>query len=56
MPLGAALGGWIGRTLGLRAAFVIGGLIMIAVSLAIAPWLRARLIEEALAGAQRDRE
>ena len=49
MPLGAALGGWIGRTLGLRAAFVIGGLIMTAMSLAIAPWLRERLIEESLA-------
>lgn len=48
MPLGAALGGWIARTFGLRAAFVIGGVIMTAVSVAIAPWLRERLIEHAL--------
>jgi MFS family permease len=48
MPLGAALGGWIARTFGLRAAFIIGGLIMTAVSVAIAPWLRERLIDDAL--------
>jgi MFS family permease len=52
MPLGAALGGWIGRTLSLRAAFIIGGAIMTAVSLAITPWLRERAIEEALTRAQ----
>jgi MFS family permease len=54
MPVGAALGGWIGRTVGLRAAFVIGGAIMTAVSVAIAPWLRERVIEEALARAELD--
>lgn len=54
MPLGAALGGWIGRTLGLRAAFIIGGAIMTAVSLAITPWLRERVIEEARNRAQPD--
>jgi MFS family permease len=48
MPLGAALGGWIARTFGLRAAFIVGGVIMTAVSLAIAPWLRERLIDDAL--------
>jgi MFS family permease len=48
MPLGAALGGWIARTFGLRAAFIIGGLIMTAVSVGIAPWLRERLIDDAL--------
>ena len=52
MPLGAALGGWIRQILGLRAAFIIGGAIMTAVSLAITPWLRERVIEEALARAQ----
>lgn len=48
MPIGAALGGWIARTLGLRAAFIIGGLIMTAISLALAPWLRERVIKDAL--------
>jgi MFS family permease len=48
MPLGAILGGWIARTLDLRAAFVVGGLIMTAVSLAIAPCLREHLIDDAL--------
>ena len=52
MPLGAALGGWIGRMLSLRAAFVIGGAIMTAISLAVTPWLRERVIERALASAQ----
>lgn len=56
MPLGAALGGWIGRTLGLRAAFVIGGVIMTAISLAIIPWLREHVIQDALASAQPDRQ
>src|SRR5918996_1369491 len=56
MPLGAALGGWIGRTLGLRAAFVIGGAIMTAISLAITPWLRERVIEEARNRAQPDND
>ena len=37
MPLAVPLGGWIGRTLGLRAAVVIDGAIMTAVSLAIHP-------------------
>jgi MFS family permease len=54
MPLGAALGGWIGRTFGLRAAFIIGGAIMTAISLAISPWLRERVVRNALAEAQHE--
>ncbi|CAN5900740.1 hypothetical protein BH23ACT10_BH23ACT10_10710 [soil metagenome] len=36
MPIGAAPGGWIARTAGLTTAFVIGGLIMTAASVASA--------------------
>jgi hypothetical protein len=56
MPLGAALGGWIGRTLGLRAASVIGGAIMTAISLAITPWLRERVIQNAVASTHPDNQ
>lgn len=52
MPLGAVLGGWIGRTLSVPVAFVIGGAIMTVISLAIAPWLRERVIQEALTSGQ----
>lgn len=49
MPMGAGLGGWIASTWSVRDAFVVGGILMITVSLAIAPWLRRHVIDAALA-------
>jgi len=54
MPIGATLGGWIARTASLPAAFAVGGLIMTAVSIGVAPWLREHLINDALTGTYDD--
>lgn len=54
LPLGAALGGWIARLHDLRAAFVVGGLMMTAVSFAVAPWLREELINVAVEATKGD--
>lgn len=49
IPLGSALGGWLGNSFGLRAPYVVGGLIMAAASLALGPWLRESVIQAAQA-------
>lgn len=53
MPLGAALGGFLGRTIGLRAPFVVGGVLILLLGLAMLPVVNSRSIGEARLEAQR---
>ena len=47
LPLGAALGGVLGRALGLRAPFLIGGAVMVAAALLATPVITTRAIDAA---------
>jgi MFS family permease len=47
LPLGAALGGVLGRALGLRAPFLIGGAAMLAAALLATPVITSRAIDAA---------
>ncbi len=51
MPLGALLGGVLARTFGLRAPFLIGGAVQIALGFVIIPWVNNRTIATARAEA-----
>jgi MFS family permease len=51
LPLGAALGGVLGRTLGLRAPFLISGAAMLVTALVAIPTVTTRAIEAARAEA-----
>jgi hypothetical protein len=51
LPLGAALGGTLGRTLGLRAPFLFGGVALLVMALLAVPVVTAQAIEAARAGA-----
>jgi MFS family permease len=47
MPLGGLLGGAIGRTLGLRAPFLLGGALLAATALLALPWVNNRTVHAA---------
>jgi MFS family permease len=49
LPLGAALGGILGRTLGLRSPFLIGGVALLAMAVVATPILTTQAIEAARA-------
>jgi predicted MFS family arabinose efflux permease len=53
MPIGALLGGVLARTFGLRAPFVVGGIVPIVVGLAMIPWVNNRRIAAAREAAAR---
>lgn len=53
MPLGAALGGFLGRAIGLRAPFIVGGVLILLLGLAMLPVVNSRSIGEARLEAQR---
>jgi MFS family permease len=50
MPLGAALGGVLGRTLGLRSPFLIGGLVLLVMALLAVPVITPQAIKAAREG------
>jgi MFS family permease len=52
LPLGAALGGVLGRSFGLRAPFLIGGVALLVMALAAIPIITSRAIEDARAPVQ----
>ncbi len=54
MPIGALLGGVLAQTFGLRAPFVVGGVIPIVMGLALIPWLSNRRVAEARREAEED--
>ena len=47
MPLGGLLGGAIGRTLGLRTPFLLGGALLAATALLALPWVNNRTVHAA---------
>jgi hypothetical protein len=47
IPLGGLLGGVVGRTLGLRAPFLIGGALLAATALLALPWVNNRTVHAA---------
>jgi MFS family permease len=47
MPIGALLGGVLARTFGLRAPFVVGGIVPIVIGLVMIPWVNNRRIAAA---------
>lgn len=47
MPLGAALGGFLGSTVGLRAPFIIGGALIVLLGFAMLPVVNSRTLAEA---------
>ena len=52
LPLGAALGGVLGRTFGLRSPFLIGGVVLLIMALVAIPILTTQAIEAARAAVQ----
>jgi MFS family permease len=55
-PLGAVLGGWIAEAIGLRAPFIICGVLLTGMSLVVGTMTNNRIIEARLAEAARLRE
>lgn len=53
MPIGALLGGLLARTYGLRAPFLVGGIMAIVIGFAMIPWINNRTIVAARAAATR---
>ena len=51
-PLGAAMGGWLGSAVGLRAPFIFGAALLFVVTALTAVMAPSREIEAALAAAQ----
>jgi len=47
MPLGALLGGVLAQAFGLRAPFVIGGIVPIVLGFALIPWINNHQVAEA---------
>jgi MFS family permease len=54
MPLGALLGGFLAETFGLRAPFVVGGVVPLVMGVAMIPLVNNRTLAAARAGAERD--
>jgi hypothetical protein len=54
LPLGAVLGGVLGRSLGLRSPFLIGGVVLLVMVLAAIPIITTPAIEAARTAAPRD--
>jgi predicted MFS family arabinose efflux permease len=52
LPLGAALGGILGRTLGLRSPFLIGGVVLLVMALVAIPIITTQAIEATRAAVQ----
>lgn len=52
LPLGAVFGGWLAGVVGLRAPFVVGGLVIVTAGLLIGRWLNPPAIEAAKAAAE----
>lgn len=52
MPIGAALGGWLGTTWGVATGFGVGGLIMLSVSIPMIPVLREERLRDLLTAAE----
>ena len=52
LPLGAALGGVLGRTLGLRSPFLIGGGVLLVMAVVAIPIITTQAIEAARAAVQ----
>lgn len=55
IPLGAVLGGVLGRTFGLRAPFVLGAVVLAAMALLVAPVVNTRSIQAARAATDSQR-
>jgi predicted MFS family arabinose efflux permease len=47
MPIGALLGGVLAQTFGLRAPFVLGGVVPIVMAFALIPWINNHQVAEA---------
>ncbi|HEY3722712.1 MAG TPA: hypothetical protein VGN59_05030 [Acidimicrobiia bacterium] len=51
MPIGALLGGVLARTFGLRAPFIVGGVLCVLVGIGMIPWVNNRKVGAARAAA-----